>query len=386
MILREINTLLDCQKYSADDYFQTEYLEEKQEIRPAGADTPEHTDDMLSAYLRHVAQHPLLAPEEEKVLGRDIKGHQDRLLDLFLLMPSVSEKMEGLKGKIKRTRLRSKEDLIDEAIWSLKDIEPEAVVDPGVAAVLEEIVRTANQLRHVTDRMIRANLRLVISLAKKYQNRGLPLLDLIQEGNIGLMKAVSRFDPDRGFRFSTYAIWWIRQAISRGLQNKGHTIRIPVHMAHARSRYRRALASLKSQAEEFGPEQVMKKAKLTSHQLQTLKESVQSLVSLEQPVGEGDSMLMDMLADETCVSPSDALMQEELHEKVREFLKVLSPREELVIRQRYGISEERHYTLEEIGKQLGVSRERVRQIEEKALKKLQHARHELPYSELGSRN
>ncbi|MDH3392719.1 MAG: RNA polymerase sigma factor RpoD [Desulfobulbaceae bacterium] len=240
--------------------------------------------------------------------------------------------------------------------------------------VLERIAEGEALCREAKDQLVRANLRLVVSVAKKYANRGLQLLDLIQEGNIGLMKAVEKFEYRRGNKFSTYATWWIKQAINRAIADQGRTIRIPVHMIETINRLMKGSKEfMRETGREPAPEEMAEMLDIDVEKVRTILKIAKDPISLETPIGTGeDSSLGDFIEDADAISPDEATMQESLRQSLRNVLTTLTPREEKVLRMRFGIDAEEDLTLEEVGKTFSVTRERIRQIEAKALKKLKH--------------
>jgi RNA polymerase primary sigma factor len=308
--------------------------------RPTGPTGDNSTSDAVRMYLREIGQVDLLTVEHERRLAQLIE-----------------------EGKLAAARIDEMAETADAA---------------GTAAStpVEErmLLRAVSRGERAKSELTQANLRLVVSIAKRYSGRGMQLLDLIQEGNLGLMRAVEKFDHTKGFKFSTYATWWIRQAITRAIADQARTIRIPVHMVEHMNRVTRMKRQMHQELErEPTVDELAAQVQLTPDRVRELLRISQDPLSLDSPVGEEDeSNLGDFIEDESVDSPADAATRSMLHDAVVEVLGELSEREQEIVRLRFGLDGGRAKTLEEVGQEFGVTRERIRQIEAKTLAKLRH--------------
>ncbi|MFP4036772.1 MAG: RNA polymerase sigma factor RpoD [Desulfobacteraceae bacterium] len=277
--------------------------------------------------------------------------------------------------KLKKRELLEMKERLERSERTINDIKSRTNMTPKeLKNTLNKVEKSLQKSKEAKSELIEANLRLVVSIAKKYTNRGLQFLDLIQEGNIGLMKAVDKFEYQRGYKFSTYATWWIRQAITRAIADQARTIRIPVHMIETINKLIRTSRYLvQEHGREPTPEEIAEKMEFPLEKVRKVLKIAKEPISLETPIGEEeDSHLGDFIEDKKITSPSDAVANHNLGEQTRRVLTSLTPREEKVLRMRFGIGEKSDHTLEEVGRDFKVTRERIRQIEAKALRKLRH--------------
>ncbi|WP_277819345.1 RNA polymerase sigma factor RpoD [Teichococcus vastitatis] len=381
--------------------------------------------DLQARRIRAMARLEHLPAEDEAVFGmlRDelvermgrVHLHADRATELVEQIRAVNRRLTAAEGRLLRLALDAgvkRDEFIDHhqkaegrADWMMAATRPSkawvrftarsavearaaqaqtsaATAEAGLTvAEFKRLYAAVSQGEHEMVRarkeMIEANLRLVLSIAKRYTNRGLQFLDLVQEGNIGLMRAVEKFDYRRGFKFSTYATWWIRQAITRAIADQARTIRVPVHMAETANKISRAARQLFNETgREPTVEEIAAKTGLSPDKVTKAQKIVREPISLETPVGdEGDSNLGDLIGDECALMPIDVVVQSRLRDAANKALSQLSAREERVVRMRFGIGMNTDHTLEEVGQQFSVTRERIRQIEAKALRKLKRPGH-----------
>ena len=308
-------------------------------------------EDPVRMYLKEIGKVPLLSADEEIVLAKKMEAGK--------IASMVLEKQINTKGT--KDQLK-KEGIKQEDIPTIKGKSDEE---------LQELIDSGNEAKNS---LAEANLRLVVSIAKRYVGRGMLFLDLIQEGNLGLIKAVEKFDYRKGFKFSTYATWWIRQAITRAIADQARTIRIPVHMVETINKLVRVSRQLlQDLGREPTPEEIAETMGITTERVREIIKIAQEPVSLETPIGEEeDSHLGDFIQDENVPVPADAAAFSLLQDQLQEVLNTLTPREQKVLRLRFGLDDGRARTLEEVGKEFNVTRERIRQIEAKALRKLRH--------------
>jgi RNA polymerase primary sigma factor len=333
-----------------------------------------------SLYFRSFGSRPLLNKDSEIILAKEIDdaSHAIRLIVKQGLQlthslkkcPEKDETVAVLKDTFELTGLSAPAiEKLKLTLLELGKVHPNH--QQTLQSLCQHLQKTKYQLEKAKSELVQRNLRLVVDIAKRYTGHGLAFLDLVQEGNIGLMKAAERFQYKKGFKFSTYATWWIRQGITRALADQSRTIRVPVHLNEISNKIARISKRLTQRfARQAQVEDIGDALKLSREKVYETMQAFQDPISLETPVGEGDTFLTDFIPDQNSITPDGPVSRQETNQQVERILDSLTPREQLVIRLRFGIGQDEPWTLEEVGQSMSVTRERVRQIEAKALQKL----------------
>jgi RNA polymerase primary sigma factor len=354
--------------------------EDEEESRETGFQVSnDFEEDHITCYLKEVASYPLLTQEREIELAQIIRLGQEQLVEMVQDYASEGKIFEDLHQKVQKLLSHEKSfpgvrDKILKVI--VRTLERAAKDQPRQSLytdLLSRVHAIMGSIDAAKQEMVRANLRLVLSVAKRYRGRGMSFDDLIQEGNLGLLKAVGRYDHTKGNRFSTYATWWVRQSIIRGIYDKTRTIRLPVHFIELKNLFFKVFYELlKELGREPSAQEIADRANIPLDKAQMVLTLAAQPISLETPIGEDEQRLGDFIEDEKSASPLDECSDKQLAEVTRSLLSTLQPREEKILRLRFGLDGQPAETLEKIGKSFNVSKERIRQIEKKALRKLRN--------------
>jgi RNA polymerase primary sigma factor len=397
----------DLEAESLEEQKDLVALLEKQRLRPRRVEPePERereTANIQRIYLHSMGTKPLLTRDQEVELAKRLDEAKRKMRDAFLRSKAPVSKWMALIGpsalggeeetpgagkllhlasvveeRVERIRKAHQPGRHKKAAQKIiRGIEKDAGLKKEVILALHrDLAPAAQSFREASEALVVANLKLVVSIASRYQGRGLSLLDLVQEGNIGLMRATESFSHEHGTKFSTYATWWIRQAITRALTNQARLIRVPVYVSEAQYKLNKAAQSL-LQEKGVLPDrrEVAKRAGLSLKSVREAEQIIKEPVSLSEPVGQDEeSQLGEFIPDRTAPPPNAIVEREEINRRIGEVLRTLTPREERVVRLRFGLGEDREHTLEEVGQKLSVTRERIRQIENRALQKLRRSR------------
>lgn len=354
----EVSSINFKDSYARDEGQETEYESENVNSKSKSDDTPDEQLRLLYVYFKDMSVEPLFTAQEEVEISAKIKKCESRSRELVSLVGKLADGKVKLNGfaRHRNGHGRLKNGYLEKRIKSLN-------------AFIRVYSENAKRFKQ---RFVKANLRLVITISRKYMGRGLPLSDLIQEGNMGLMRAVERFDHRKGFKFSTYASWWIHQAILRALQGQTRTIKVPVYLLEQANRVYKVNALLaKKLGRKPTPKEIARKSGISVEVVKRILRSTKDAISLDTPILDGEkTTLLDSIADNDTIIPESLVAKSDLTDKLREALMLLNPREEEILRLRFGIDQQSTYTLDEIGRKFNLTRERIRQIEKAALGKL----------------